>query len=239
MKKNVLLHSSILALTSLLVFSSCGNRPNERPAVMDPKAAANIVAIKDIAEVTNASSKNVVVSTSEKDSVKALDATFKQIKLEGTAIDGILKRVKKPDTRAALDAQLKTGAVALVVLKDQIKVLKVTDENKINLNYDVLPLRYITDLKALNKTADIQAQSSLQAELGQLKYMPADKYNFVELTTIKITKFGTLDNERTDYNEKKSLLNVVDSPFDMATHVVLGDESGYVKPASDDGSDSQ
>lgn len=233
-----IINTKILALSCLILLSSCGNQLAERKAVPNPKVAANIIALKDAPEITNEKSKNVLVLGGEKDSVKALDASIKQVKIEGVA-DTILKKVTKPETRTALDEHLKTGAVALVILKDQIKVLKVTADTSLNLNYDVFSLRYMSRLKALSKASDPMVITALEAELRELKFDKPEKFGLVEITAIKIDKVGTLENERTDYNEKKSLLNVADKPFEMATHIVIGNEVGVEKTADEASEDAE
>ena len=235
--KNVILKNSVLiSATCALVFASSCYKGAERPAVVNPKAASNIFAIKDLAEITNDSVKTVYVQNGDKSSVAALDASLKQVKIEGS-IDSILKRISIDANKAALNNQLKDGAIAVVVLKDQIKILKVVPDTDLNLNYDVLSMKYMKTLKQLAKTSDAAQQSSLAQQLSDLKYTSpkklGEKFGLVELSSITIVKTGVLDNERTDYDEKKSVLNVFDKPLELSTHMVLGTEVGAAKSADD------
>jgi hypothetical protein len=106
---------------------------------------------------------------------------------------------------------------------------------------DLLTFSYLARLKALSKTSDIKAQSDIKSELDKAKAQrpseAGEASGFVEITSIKVEKVGILDNERTDYGEKKSTLNVIDGPFDMATHILVGDEIDPSKKASDDGTE--
>jgi hypothetical protein len=48
----------------------------------------------------------------------------------------------------------------------------------------------------------------------------------VEITALKIEQMGVLDNDRTEYNEKKAILKVQARPLSTATHMVVGGEVG-------------
>ena len=213
-----------LCFTSL-VFSACG-RPSERPSVMDKKIAENVFAIKDLGEVT-AESKTVYISGAEDAMVKGADASVKQAKIEGKVQD-LLKKIKNTATKKALDDQLKSGSIALVVLNDQVTVLKVVADTELNANYDVFSLKYIARLKALSKTPQAKAQADVVKELMQLKYTSpkslGEKFGLVEITSLKVDKFGVIDNVKTDYDEKKSILTVQEKPFELSTHIIITEE---------------
>jgi len=113
-----------------------------------------------------------------------------------------------------------------------VKELVTTDpETRIN------ALAYFKKMKDLSKTSDIQAQNKLQSEINELAYMSpddvnrkngdeAEKFGLIEVTAIKVAKFGVMEDERTDYGERKSVQNISPKPFEMSTHLVLGDEVG-------------
>lgn len=228
MNKNLILKVSVLGLAagSLLLASAC-NRPSERPSVVAKSVSEKVMEIKAISEVTAEGSKTVYVSGGEKADVTKLDGDLKQVKIEGK-VDALIKKIKSDKTKKALEEQLKNGAIALVVLKGEIKVLKVVPDVELTLNYDVLSLKYMSRMKALAKANDIKVQSDIANELNELKYQSpkslGEKFGLVELTSLKVEKFGILDNERNDYDEKKSTLNVQDRPFDVSTHILVGDE---------------
>ena len=230
--------TKLIIATAALSFLVACNQPAERPAVINSKVKDSVFEIATLSEVTG-KTKNIYVSGGPKDSVAALDSTLKQIKIEGN-IDAILKKVKNDTTRAALDKQLSSGAVAIVILKDQIKILKVVPDVDLNLSYGVVSLKYLSRLKDLSKTSDSATQTSMVNELHELKFSSpsslGEKFGLVEITSIGILGYGTLENERTDYGEKKSLLNISAKPFELSTHIQIGDENA-AKPSSDDGSD--
>lgn len=227
MKKNILINSTLLGLTATsLLFSAC-SRPSERPSEMDKKIAANVFAIKDLSEVTVESKAVYTQSGDPAALTKDADPTLKPNKIEGKIAD-LLKKVKNKDTKKALDEQLKTGAIAIVILNDHIKVLKAVPDTELNGNYDVITLKYLARLKALAKIPEAKAQADVVKELENLKYTSpkaaGEKSGWVELTALKIDKFGVIDNVKNDYDEKKSILTVSDKPFEVSTHLVISDE---------------
>jgi hypothetical protein len=229
--KNITLGLTTLAVLSLV---AC-NQPAERKAVVDKAIAENLVEIKSVSEVIG--SKSVYVSGGNKPSVSELDSSIKQVKIEGTKVEALLKKVTGEKTKAALDAQLKDGGVALVVLDDQIKILKVTNDLDLTLDYDVLSSKYLGKLKELSKAADVQQQSALAREVRELMYVAPrkldEKFGMVEITALKIEQLCVLDNDRTDYNEKKAVLKVQARPLSVATHMVVGGEVGAADDASE------
>jgi hypothetical protein len=245
---------------------------------MNKSVDGKVFAIKDLGDVAGAT-KTVVVK-SAKDAVKKMDDKLAIISTDGKVGD-LLKKIKPGNSKDAIDSQLNVGAIAVLVLKDQIKLYKVVDtrpqppadqtpaqpapppvnnptppadqqptppatpaedvvllsdsgEASATAPQDILTFNYLSRLKAQSKMADIKAQPDMQAELDAAKLQrPSDvgeNYGFTEITSLCVEKVGILDNERTDYGEKKSTLNVVEGPFEMATHVVVGDEPTADKP---------
>ncbi len=225
--KNIVLKSVILGMTaSAILFTGC-NKPAERQSVIDKSIAANLMELKELGEITSAT--KMVYSSTGKVDISAYAKTLKQAKLEGK-VEAIIKLVKTPATKDVIDAQLATGVIAIVVLDDQIKILKVTSETSSNFDTQVTSLTYLGKLKALSIASEATQQAILVSELEMLKYKsPAElgeSFGLVEVTAIKVAKHGNLDNVRTDYGEKKSILNVVERPFDVSTHIVVGEEIG-------------
>ena len=216
-----------LSAATLLLATAC-SQPAEREAKLDKSIDGKVLEISEVSEVV--SGKSVYVSGGNKESVTALDGSIKQIKIEGSKVEELLKKVTGAKTKAALDAQLKDGGVALVILGDQVKILKVTADLDLSLDYDVLSSKYLGKLKDLSKAADVQQQSALAREVRDLMHVAPrkldEKFGMVEITALKIEQLGVLDNDRTDYNEKKAILKVQARPLNVATHMVVGGEVG-------------
>lgn len=223
MKKQLALTSILVGLTSTLIFSGC-NSPVERESVVNPKIAANLFELKDLNEITGDKAQTVYSSSGKMDLSQLNAASLKQAKVEGKVADLLGKLSAHKD---AVDSQLESGAIALVVLDDQIKILKVTKETTA---LDAMSLTYMQKLKALSRTSDAREQTALQAEISSLKNQcPAElneTYGLVELAALQISSYGVLDNERTDYGEKKSILNISPKPFQFATHILVTGEVG-------------
>jgi hypothetical protein len=304
MKKNILFCSALL-----LALSGC-NKPKERAAIMNKDVDGKVFAVSELGELTG-SAKTVIIKSASKDSIKAMDDKLKIATTDGK-IGDLLKKVKAENTKGALDDQLAKGAIALVVLKDQVKIFKVvsvvapTDpakqdpppdqtpaippkqdpppdlppkqdppadpanpaqppanppadpaqpvtpptpppaialpaEESLDSNLEsaaapqqLLTFNYLSRLKAQSKMSDATAQQAAQNDLDAAKLQTpeqaGEKYGFEEITSLCVDKVGILDNERTDYGEKKSTLNVIEGPFDMATHILVGDEPTADKP---------
>ncbi len=227
MKKNLVFTSVILAMSgTAMLFSGC-NKPAERPSIIDSSIASNLMELKDLGEIT--STEKMVYSTSGKVDISGYAGSLKQAKIEGK-VDAIVKKIKSESSKAAIEEQLKIGVIALVVLDDQIKVLKVTSQTSNTLDSQVTSLSYLSKLKTLSKTSEAQSQANIVSELEVLKYKsPAElneTFGLSEVAAIKVVQHGNLDNARNDYNEKKSILKVIDRPFDVSTHIVVGEEIG-------------
>jgi hypothetical protein len=216
-----------LSAATLLMATAC-SQPAERAAKLDKSIDGKVLEMKEVSEVVG--SKSVYVSGGNKQSLTDLDSSIKQVKIEGSKVEELLKKVTGAKTKAALDEQLKNGGVALVVLGDQIKILKVTNDLDLALDYDVLSSKYLGKLKDLSKAADVQQQSALAREVRDLMYVAPrkldEKFGMVEITALKIEQMGVLDNDRTEYNEKKAILKVQARPLSTATHMVVGGEVG-------------
>lgn len=228
MKKNIIKTTLVLgmALTSILM-TAC-NKPTERPSVVNKAAAANLFAINDLADITNKAALYSGGKTTETE-IKKMDASLKLMKIEGRNKD-LLNLIKNEDTKKALETHLETGAVAVVVLNNEIKILKIVKETHSSLDgLNLTSLRYLSKLKQLVKTTEKAAQNSLVSELESIKHIaPADLeevFGLSQIASIKVAQHGFLDNEKTDYNEKKSILNLVEAPFEVSTHILVGDDA--------------
>ena len=234
--QNLVRQISIVGVAvSCMVLSAC-NKPSERPSVMNASINGKVLQISELSEVTG--EKQNVYSANGIMDLEISSAELKQIKMSGTAAQKVMDKVSDEANKMTLQNHMKNGAVAFVILRDQIKIMRVvkelvtTDpETRIN------ALAYFKKMKDLSKTSDIQAQNKLQSEINELAYMSpddvnrkngdeAEKFGLIEVTAIKVAKFGVMEDERTDYGERKSVQNISPKPFEMSTHLVLGDEVG-------------
>lgn len=235
MKKNIILTSLVFGIATALV-TAC-NKPTERPSVVNKDVAGKLFVINEFSEITNKAALYAGSEATETE-VKKMDDSLKLMKIGGRNQD-LLNLVKNENTKKALDTHLKNGAVAVVVLDNEIKILKLVKETHSNLEgLNLTSLRYLSRLKELVKTSDKLAQNGIVSELESIKHIsPADlneSFGLSQIAAIKIEKHGVLDNEKTDYNEKKSVLNLVETPFEVSTHIIVGDEIDGSTPAPAD-----
>ncbi|MBY0554018.1 hypothetical protein K2P97_05795 [bacterium] len=234
MKKHVIVLTAVLGMAATAtLFTGC-SRPTAREAEINSKIASKVFELSEIAELT-AEGQAVYVQGGEK--TLNVAGTFEQTKLEGSKVQDLLKKVSIDANKNAINEHLKTGAIALVVLNDQIKIMKVVPEVNNTLGTQLTSKAFISKLKDLAKEINPQAQAQMVTELDAIQFQsPAqlnETFGLVEVTALKVEKHGVLDNEKTDYNEAKSILNVSEKPFAVSTHILVGDEVGAAKKTSD------
>lgn len=226
MKKHVL--STVLGITAAALLVTGCNKPTQRPSELDKELAGKVMEIKELSEITG-DSKAVFYSGSEKDlsGMNSEAVSLKQNKLEGK-VEELTKKIKNPAKAAALAAQLQNGVIAIVVLEREIKILKVVPEINHAPDHLVSSLQLYNAMKDMSKTSDAQAQSELAQKMDVLKFQsPAqlhEKFGLVEISSIKVEKYGVLEDQRTEYGERKSVQGITQKPFQFATHIVVGDE---------------
>lgn len=226
MKKNVLLLAVGLSVAS---FSMMGcSKPTQRESTMDKAIAGKVMELKELEEITG-QGKTVFFSGSEKD-LTEMQATFKQVKLSGKA-EEVTKKIKSAAKSAALADQLKNGVIGIVVLEREIKILKVVSESaSAGMNEIASSIQLYDAMKSLSKASQPQAQSTLSQKIDQFRFTSpfdiGEKFGLVEIASIKVEKYGVLEDLRTDYGERRSITGLVPKPFEFATHILLGDEMG-------------
>jgi hypothetical protein len=193
--------------------------------------------ISDLTEITNDSAAGVYSASGTADISSLNSPSLKQLKMAGGA-QMVLDKVSDLAHKKTIEDQMGQGAVAFVILRDQIKIMKVVSQlNNTNPDVRVASMSYMKKLKDLSRTSDIQAQNKLQGEIQELAFMsPAEvnmkngndneKFGLIEVTSIKVEKYGTLEDKRNDYGERTSVQDISPKPFEMSTHIVLGDEIG-------------
>ena len=232
-------HLVFLAVSAIFL-SSC-QKAAERKAELDADTASSIMAMSDITEVTSevkdpkAPPKALYVSAKSED-IDKKEYGLRQVVIADKA-DAIMKKVTRDDTKKVVDDQLKSGAVGFLIANDAdgkpvIKIVRVVPDTELSNKYngDILSMRYMRASKELSKETDGAKQSSLSKSLTALHYKaPKDfneKFGMVEITSIKITKMGIIENLRTEYGEKKSILGLTEKPMGQATHFLIGEEAG-------------
>ncbi|MBY0453204.1 MAG: hypothetical protein K2P92_09220 [Bdellovibrionaceae bacterium] len=238
--------NKLVVLAAFAIAATSCNKAAERPAQND-KSIAGVMEVSKITEVTTESKdpKAPVKGLYVKEKTAEIDALgygLKQVAIADES-DTILKKVTKMDTKKVLDEQLKDGPVGFVIVKGAdgkpvIKVMRVVPDTTLSNKYngDILSLKYMRGLKDYSKAVDAKAQSDISTSLRAWRYKnPADfgeKFGLVEITSIKIKKMGILENLRTEYGEKRSVMGLTEKPMGEATHILVGDEEGSEEEAA-------
>ena len=231
--KNNILSKLVLTACALSLFSC--NKPTAREAAVNEKIASNLVAIKDIGEVTTThkdAKPTVYYAGEDAKDLAALSTSGKalvQKSLTGSKAQAILERIASPANKKAVATHLKDGVIGFVLLNNELIVYKISHDNVGDLDNRVESLSYLNRVKALSRASDPAEQATVQSQIAQLQnkrpYELDETMGLYKLASFKVEKFGALDNEKTDYNERKSILNVIPTPFSMATHIVLANEN--------------
>jgi hypothetical protein len=168
--------------------------------------------------VSGDSSKASSADETKADEIVGSDKTAK-IKIDAD-VEKVLAQVKNKENKEALDEQLKKGSICFVILPDQIKIFKVLQKSDLVSEKKSNSANSLTELKQLKKTSFESGKLSAAVDVTEVK----SDTRYVEISSIKISKTGVLENQRTKYDEKMSILNVGDRPLDLSTHLLIGDE---------------
>jgi hypothetical protein len=197
---------SLLVMQSTLVGCS---KPKQRPDVINKDIASHLVVVSDLHDVTSDTAKAYFYLDKPNESIK--DSTA-QIKIDENS-QKVLSLVVNNENKAALDEQLKSGLISFVLLEDQVKIYKVLRKDQLITEKKSNLALTLADLKLI--------KNPLASEAAQVK----NDIQFIEISSIKIDKTGVLENQKTQYYEEKmSVLNVVERQFDLSTHLILSAE---------------
>ncbi len=230
-------------LTAQVSLIAC-NSPKQREVVVEAELKPNLVAIADVHEATSNKSSAYYYKDTENAEIQKTDST-EQRKIDAD-VQKILSKVQLEATKKDLTEHLDhAGLIALVITADRIEIYKViTDEAAAK---EAKPISTIAEIRKLKKEtlaakmvrpetfssddgkgekasdSDDKAGLNDKAELNNAT-------NIVKITAINITT-GVLENKKTKYYEEKmSVLTLVERPFDLSTHIQLGTEEGAEAP---------
>ncbi|MFZ3228871.1 MAG: hypothetical protein WA160_01605 [Pseudobdellovibrio sp.] len=108
------------------------------------------------------------------------------------AIKNLRSKITDQKIAADFDDALKIDAVAVTIEDGKILIMRTVTDDKL----------------IISENATFQKNKS-------------KKIGFLEITSIKIDRSGILDNARTDYDEKKSILTLIDKPIEESTHILV------------------
>ncbi len=223
--------AAIAALSFLFISTQGCQKAAERPAKVNPKISNELIDITKVADVTSdakfqpdAQANNSILL--DKAITKITDENLKteltQLKVRGQLafrIDEVknqiilIKVMNSTDVREE-DTRGKTY-YTLTALKSS-KVNQLVFE-KSNLIFESVSGTLANSTVSTTTTTSSTVVTSAAPKINeQSKSEPF----YIELIAIGF-KSGVLEHEKTDYNEKKSILNLEERPLSESTHIIL------------------
>ncbi len=224
--------AAIAALSFLFISTQGCQKAAERPAKVNPKISNELIDITKVADVTSEGSFQPEAQANnsallDKAISKVADENLKneltQLKNQGQLTFKIeenklilLKVMKSTDVREE-DIRGKIYYSELT--------LKASHTNqfvfeKSNLIFESVSGTLVVST-TLTTSATVTTSSTAEASAAQqVEEQVKSKFTFIELIAIGF-KSGVLEHEKTDYNEKKSILNLVERSLRESTHIIL------------------
>lgn len=231
---------SMLAVMSVINFTGCG-KAQERPTKMGKTlAASEVVDMKTLADITSTEDQNSAENIAFKkqliakieDSEKCDKATLllEQNRLVYMMMEGKIVLLE------FIPATVNKHAVATV------SSTVTTSSTAASSSTDAVTEALQSD--DVVKVAELHTYESLMAvkegrtdKVAALKVSTWSQNHFIILTEIGI-QTGVLENERTDYNEKKSTLGLTETTLSEAKILILKSEIKETTASTDDASDA-
>lgn len=222
-------------LLCLQIFLIACDKAKDRVEVINPKIQNNLILKTELHEITseNASAYFYLNEHNDQKIYTKIDSlqveSLPKIKIN-SEIQKVIDLVKIEGTKNDLETHLKSGYIAFLILEDQLKIFKVVSkkslEKKLNMNQfysftDLINLKNPSDSTTVNNDTDEHEKVRKEKKLKFKRLIRNNNY-FEEVATIKISKSGVLESQKTEYyNEKTSILNIVERPSDLSTHIIL------------------
>lgn len=196
--KNVILFSILFGMV-LINYSSC-QKPPERQATVDKKIASDIVNASELADATTDQANNTEANT----------AFMKKA----------IAKITDLEAQKNMLALLEKNKLDFVLLNDQVDLLEIKTTKGENLH----TVESLMKLKKLSETTDPTTQAALKIEIENSLAAPATVEIYFSILAKISIKTGILENDTTDYNEKKSILKLTETTATEATHLILNEE---------------
>lgn len=210
--KNLIIFS-MLAVMVIINFSGCG-KAEERPSEPNKKIAGQVIAIDGLVDITKAEHQNSDENTAfKKQLIAKLDSAEKRTFAESLMAQNKLVFMLMDEKILLLEfvaAQQNKHITATTQVADAAsETLEISTEQVAQ------PVKlYTFDALIAMKTGENQTWSKLSV---------ASQNRFAILAEIGI-QTGVLENETTDYNEKKSTLKLTETSLDQAQFLILKSE---------------
>lgn len=229
--KNLIIFS-MLTVMAVINFSGCG-KAQERPTKLSKKISGEVVELKELADITK---------DERQDSPENM--AFKR---------RLISKIEDPAKREQAELLLSQNRLVYMLMDGKAVVLEFIP-SMMNKHAEATPL---TEATATSETTTVAKVSVLEIkklhtfeslmamkdgrnsnEIETLKASTWSQNHFAVLSEIEI-QTGVLENERTDYNEKKSTLGLTETSLAEAQVLILKSEIKTEAPAKDDASGAE
>ena len=206
--KNLIIFS-MLAVMAVINFSGCG-KAQERPSKPNKKIEAQVTAIDGLVDITKAEHQN-----SEE------NLAFKK---------QLIAKLDSADKRTYAESLLAQNKLVFMLMNEKVLLLEfvaaqqnkhISTSSKIDSASATAEVAATTDVKLYTYDA-LMAMKNGQAQEWSKVTLPSEN-RFAILAEIGI-QTGILENETTDYNEKKSVLKLTETSLDQARFLILKSE---------------
>lgn len=226
--KNLIIFSTLVVM-AVINFTGC-SKAQERPAKLNNDIAGKVVQIDSLTDITKAerqdTPENVAfkkqliakMDESKRDNANLLLAQNRLVYMLMDSKIVVLEFIPSSSNKHAKTASTSTTAA-----------VSSTDTAE----------EQVVEVKTLHTYESLMAyKEGRTAEIASLKTSTWSQNHFVIIAEIEI-QTGVLTNERTDYNEKKSILGLTETPLAQAQVLILNSEITTQPTATADASDAE
>lgn len=221
--------ATIAALSFLFISMQSCQKAAERPAKVNPKISNELIDITKVADINSdatfqpdAQANNSILL--DKAITKIKDENLKNELIQLKNNGQLAFRIDDLQNRVVLVKVMKSTEVSEEDIRGKtyytLSALKSSKVRGIIFEKNNLTLATTSGTLAVSPTvttsATVTTSSTAETEEQQVKIEPL----YIELIDIGF-KCGVLEHEKTDYNEKKSILNLEERSIRESTHIIL------------------
>lgn len=224
--KNLIIFA-MLTMIAVMNFSGCG-KAEQRPAKLSKKISGDVVNLNGLVDITKderqdspentAFKRQLIAKMEDPTQREQAELLLSQNRLVYMLMDGkavVLEFIPSNANKHAAPAEQTEAATSV----SSTAVTSTTEVSEAVMKVQVLEVKKLHTYESLMAMKD--GRDSNEVEV--LKTSTWSQNHFAVLAEIEM-QTGILENERTDYNEKKSILGLTETPLNQAQVLVLKSE---------------
>ncbi|MES2800873.1 MAG: hypothetical protein V4654_00145 [Bdellovibrionota bacterium] len=231
--KNLIIFSTLIVM-AVINFTGCG-KAQERTAKPNKKIQSQVVAIDGLVDLTKAEHQNSEANMSFKRMLIAkLESAEKRDHADSLLLQNKLVYMLMDNKVVLLEflpASMNKHASASANLEIASATTEVADSAS-------KPAEVVEAVKLHTYESLIAMKNGQMQEMESLKTSTLSQNHFVILAEIEI-QVGILENETTDYNEKKSTMKLTETSLEQAKVLLLKSEIKLAATADVSGDESK